>query len=228
LQLVANFDVKQDEGSPVRRPVVHKARPTNDPQFEFVDDGTPEGQKKESTKGRIGNKGMGLYQDHVLHYADNDEDEASKGDVKRSLNDISMQTKSDNRKKDFGSQWEMNDNSPANNGTKGSKLNMNQEKVLKTMDANWGHEPSPKARGINIAGNGMGGRKGTESSWGIYDESPEKDENSGFKNLGKKTTGDGMGGQKQENTGVKTKGINIAGNGMGGRKGTGPGFDWNF
>jgi len=220
--------VKQDEGSPVRRPVVHKARPTNDPHFEFIDDGTSEGQKKESTKGRIANKGMGLYQDHVLHYDDDNEDQASKGDVKRSLNEISMQTKSDNRRKDFGPQWEMNDNSPANNGNKSSKLNLNQEKVLKTLDANWGHEPSPKARGITIAGNGMGGRKGTESSWGIYDESPEKDENSGFKNMGKKTTGDGMGGQKNENTGVKTKGISIAGNGMGGRKGTGPGFDWDF
>lgn len=177
---------------------MHKARPgIADPHFEFVDDGTPEAQKrKESTKGQVGNKGMGLYQDHVLHYADDEVDSAPKGDVKRALNDISIHTKSDNRKKDFGAQWEMNDNSPSTAGAKGSKLTSNQGKVLKSMDANWGHEPSPKTRGINIAGNGMGGRKGTESSWGIYDESPEKKENNGFTSTGIKTTGNGMGGRK--------------------------------
>jgi hypothetical protein len=146
--------VQQNETSPVRRPVVHKARPTNEANFEFVDDGTPEGQrKKESTKGRMTNKGMGLYQDHVLHY-DDDEEAGSKGDVKRSANDISTKIKGDYRNKDFGAQWEATDNSPANSRTNNSKLTGNQEKVLKSMDANWGHEPSPKARGINIAGNG--------------------------------------------------------------------------
>jgi hypothetical protein len=76
---------------------------------------------------------------------------------------------------------------------------------------------------------GMGGRKGTESSWGMYDASPEADENSGFKNMGKKTTGNGSGGRiDDQQTGAKAKGINIQGNGMGNRKGTGKGFDWDF
>jgi hypothetical protein len=189
--------VQQDEGSPVRRPVVHKARPDANPHFEFADDGTPDAQRKKApTKGGLGNKGMGLYQDHVLHYDDDEVNDASKGDVKRSLNEISTHTGSNNRTKDFDAHWDMNDKSPANNGTNGSKLTGTQQKVLKTMDANWGHEPSPKTRGINIAGNGMGGRKGTESSWSIYDESPDKKGNTGFKNTGIKTTGNGMGGRK--------------------------------
>lgn len=143
---------------------------------------------------------MGLYQDHVLHYDDDAEDQSAKGDVKRAPGDITTHPKNDIRKKDFDPHWEMNDNSPAHSGPT-SKLTSNQGKVLKSLDANWGHEPSPKSRGINIAGNGMGGRKGTEASWSLYDESPEKKEN-------------------------VNKGIKTAGNGMGGRK-TG-GFDWDF
>lgn len=65
------------------------------------------------------------------------------------------------------------------------------------MNTHWGaHQDSPENRGINIAGNGMGSRKGTE--WSLFDESPTKKENSqtAVKNTTIKTEGDGMGGRK--------------------------------
>ena len=104
----------QDEGSPVRRPVIHKARPDADAHFEFVDDGTPEGQRKQkASKGRLQNKGMGLYNDHVLGSTSDDEDGAAKGDVKRHADDVSTHVKGENRQKDFAAHWEIKDDSPA-------------------------------------------------------------------------------------------------------------------
>lgn len=64
------------------------------------------------------------------------------------------------------------------------------------MNTHWGtHQDSPENRGINIAGNGMGGRKGTEAAWSLFEESPVKKENTGAY-AGIKTEGDGMGGRK--------------------------------
>ncbi len=64
------------------------------------------------------------------------------------------------------------------------------------MNTNWDlYQDSPENRGINIAGNGMGGRKGTEPAWSLFEESPVKKENAP-KQGGIRTTGDGMGGKK--------------------------------
>jgi hypothetical protein len=63
------------------------------------------------------------------------------------------------------------------------------------MKTHWGtHADSPENRGINIAGNGMGGRKGTEAAWSLFEESPVKKENNNGTAI--KTEGDGMGGRK--------------------------------
>lgn len=179
----------------MRRPIVHKARPDADPHFEFVDDGTPEAQRKQVTKGRIGNKGQGLYEDHVTNTTDDALDGAAQGDSKRALNDVTRTVKNKNRSKDFGAHWEMNDNSPRE-GKNGSKQPDHEERSH--MKTHWGtHQDSPEARGINIAGNGMGGRKGTEFS--LFDESPAKKENTkagARTTTGMNTQGDGMGGRK--------------------------------
>lgn len=200
----ANLSI-QDQGSPVRREVVHKPRRDADTHFEFRDDGTLEGQSKPSTnKGRLQNKGMGLYKDHVLGQGD-DEFDTPQGDNKRPLNDVTTQVKNENRQKDFGAHWEMKDESPGPNKmalNNGKKLTENQQKLLKTMDADWSnYEPSPEHQKIKIAGNGMGGRKGTESSWNMFEDEPTQD--------------------KKENRGVAQRG-----NGMGGRKGSE--FNWDF
>lgn len=194
---IANFCAPQDEGSPVRRPVVHKARPDAEAHFEFVDDGTPEGQRKEAvSKGRLHNKGLGLYKDHVLGSTSDDEDDTPKGDAKRPLNDVTTHIKNENRQKDFGAHWEMRDDSPGPEKApfNGNKLPENKKKVLKTMDANWGlYADSPEQPGIKTAGNGMGGRKGTDASWTLYGESPTQAKK---ENVGIKTTSNGTDARK--------------------------------
>lgn len=188
---------QQEEVSPVRRPVVHKARPDADPHFDFVDESTSDGQRKVApTKGSRGNKGQGLYEDHVTNTTNDEDDSSAKGDVKRALNDVTTAVKNENRSKDFGAHWEMNDNSPALNKNGGAKLPSRETR--KAMNTHWGeYQDSPEGRGINIAGNGMGGRKTNEPAWSLFDESPAKKENApNGSHAGIKTTGDGMGGRK--------------------------------
>lgn len=203
----------QEEVSPVRRPIVHKARPDADPHFEFVDDGTPDGQRKQaSTKGQGSNKGQGLYQDHVTGTTAGDAGDAPYDDDKKVLSDVTQnKISNENRQKDFGAQWEINDNSPAN-----SKHAAPKKDTHKATKTNWGlYQDSPDARGgINIAGNGMGGRKGTEFS--LYDDdSPAPAGNESKRYQQQSTTR-----TEGTDTGSKKGGINIAGNGMGGKKGT--------
>lgn len=137
----------QDVGSPERRPIVHKARPDADPHFEFVDDGTPDAQRKmASTKGRKGNKGMGLYQDHVTGTTAGDADDAPYDDDQQPLNDVTHHIKNENRSKDFGAHWEMNDESPAASKTAPPKKPaVDNHLATKT---NWSlYQTSPDTRG---------------------------------------------------------------------------------
>ncbi|KAF2663074.1 hypothetical protein K491DRAFT_584123 [Lophiostoma macrostomum CBS 122681] len=176
-QQVRHFGWSDDEeGSPIRRPVVHKARPDADAHFEFEDDGTPEAQRQHRvpSKGQGHNKGLGLYQDHVTNSTSDDEgNTAHKGDVKRPLGDVTTAVRNENRSKDFGSQWEMNDDSPAAQKNGGAKhVTENQKKTLNTLGAQWAFSESPETskkenRGIKTTGNGMGARKGTGSTWSI-------------------------------------------------------------
>ncbi len=52
----------------VLRPIVHAARPSAESRhFEFTDDGTPKADRPAPSKaGNLSNKGMDLYQDHVI------------------------------------------------------------------------------------------------------------------------------------------------------------------
>ncbi|RMZ66856.1 hypothetical protein GMOD_00002229 [Pyrenophora seminiperda CCB06] len=191
-ELHANMLLPQDDVSPVRRPIVHKARPDSDAHFDFVDDGTPESQRQHPTKGGRSNRGQGLYEDHVNNTTNDADDHASKGDVKSALNDVTTAVNK-NRSKDFAAQFDMTDNSPG-----AGKNGPAATQTRNSMKTHWGtHQDSPENRGINIAGNGMGGRKGTEAAWSLFEESPAKKEN---KNTGArqgiKTEGDGMGGKK--------------------------------
>ncbi|KAF2270462.1 hypothetical protein CC78DRAFT_133504 [Lojkania enalia] len=183
----------EDEGSPVRRPVIHKPRPDADAHFDFIDDGTPAADRKPAPqKGHLHNKGLGLYQDHVFHTTSDDEGENShSGDAKKPLGDVTTAVRNENRKKDFGSHWDMTDNSAGPqktefNGTENGNAKHvpeDRKKVLKGLDPHWGpYGESPEQskkenmdahRGIKTAGNGMGGRKGTISSWTLGGEDDE-------------------------------------------------------
>ncbi|OCL11737.1 hypothetical protein AOQ84DRAFT_437484 [Glonium stellatum] len=184
----------EDEGSPVPRPIVHQARPDADHHFEFNDDGTPvaDRRKEVTSKGRKHNAGLGLYKDHILHSTSDDENrsESPKGDNKRPLGNVTMVINNENRKKDFGSQWEMTDASPnpartANNGNENGNGNAkhiseDRQKVLNGLDAHWGlYEDSPEqskkenvngGRGIKASGDGMGRRKDAAEGWSIGNE----------------------------------------------------------
>ncbi|OAF98965.1 uncharacterized protein CC84DRAFT_1169691 [Paraphaeosphaeria sporulosa] len=231
-------DDEQEEHSPVHREVVHKPRRDADTHFEFKDDGTPDASQQRPTqvKGRQGNNKGGLYSDHIMGGDEgNDFDTPkAKGDNKgpRDITHI----KNDERKKDFGAHWEMKDDSPGGRNVPDSKLTQNQQKVLKTMDANWGnYEPSPQQGKIRIAGNGMGGRS-TTKAFSLFEEDPEeaKKENAGIKSMG-----NGMGGRRgttalfeeedpEDHSKHTQMGKKSMSNSTGGRKGATSSFNWDF
>lgn len=166
----------EDEKSPVRRPVVHQPRPDAKAHFEFVDDGTPAAERK-VTATKLHNQSLGLYKDHVV--GDDDADDATL--FKKPLATVTNINNQD-RHRDFGSSWEMRDDSPsAKAGAEGSKENHpnnNQKKVLNGLNANWGiYDESPDGpskenhRAIKSANNGPGGRKRQEERhWGNFAE----------------------------------------------------------
>ncbi|KAK3068663.1 hypothetical protein LTS18_000571, partial [Coniosporium uncinatum] len=156
------------EDSPVKRPVVHQARPDSKAHFDFVDDGTPMHDRKLSNghRGRAQNEGQSLYKDHVLGNDD--------VDVKKPLATVTN-VHNQHRHKDFDSQFAFDDKSPAANKTKNpfeETSNVPQKKVISSMDAHWGlYDENPNGakenRGISIKGDGMGSRKvpGEEHWW---------------------------------------------------------------
>ncbi|KAJ4363725.1 hypothetical protein N0V95_001041 [Ascochyta clinopodiicola] len=196
-QAVRNFSWEDDEvePSPVRVERVHKARPGTGHQFEFEDDGTPAARKAQApTKGGVSNKGQGLYQDHVTG---NDDDEGiTRGDG-RALNDVTKDIKNNNRPKISGSQWDTDENAGFSRSNENEKPGKAGHQASKS---NFGfYDKSPQAGGykINIAGNGMGNRAGTQFS--LFDDEPEEpkaDDRSIGNHKGIKSTGDGMGGRK--------------------------------
>lgn len=189
----------------MHRPVVHKARPDADAHFQFTDEATPAADRIKPIigKGRMHNKGLGLYEDHVMGTtSDNEDDNAQTG--------ASSVVNNEHRAKDFGKSWDMQDDSPAGAKTNGAaKIGEDRKRVLQSLDAHWemndiSPEPSSRRedsmdRPIKLGGNGMGGRKGTEARWALADESPEPT-------------------SKKENVATE-RGIKLGGNGMGGRKG---------
>ncbi|KAL5401847.1 hypothetical protein PMIN06_010996 [Paraphaeosphaeria minitans] len=231
-------DEEQEEHSPVHREVVHKPRRDADTHFEFKDDGTSDAnqQRPIQGKGRQGNNKGGLYSDHIMGGDEgNDFDTPkAKGDNKgpRDMTHV----KNDERKKDFDAHWEMKDDSPGGRNIPDSKPTQNQQKVLKTMDANWGnYEPSPQQGKIRIAGNGMGGRSATKA-FSLFEEDPDeaKKENAGIKSMG-----NGMGGRRgttalfeeedpEDHSKHAQMGKKSMSNSTGGRKGATSSFNWDF
>lgn len=174
--------------SPVKVKKVDKPRKDAEPHFEFVDDGTPaEGRKLLSRpRGQGQNNGMGLYKNDMFEE-----------DVEASKPAPSLANVKD-RRKDFDPHFTMTDESPASKPS-APAVPENQAKVVKMMDANWDtydESPSQKEngtvqnKGINIAGDGMGGKKGPLSE-ATNIMSHRNDNPKGIN-----TSGDGMGGKK--------------------------------
>jgi hypothetical protein len=200
--------------SPVKVKKVDKPRKDAETHFEFIDDGTPDGTRRVASRPRGAgqNSGLGLYKNNL--YDDGNGGTAGGEEFKQSNTLANVK----DRQKDFDPHFAMTDDSPAHKPTAG--ITENKAKAVKMMDANWAaYDQSPHQKenmpaspstsrsnapgkgplseatnknvGINISGNGMGGKKGTERQWGFGDDAPP------------------------------SKGINIGGDGMGGKKGGG-------
>jgi hypothetical protein len=158
---------------------VHQPRPDSQTHFDFADKSdVGENNKTSRPKSQQKDNSMGLYRDNVIE----NEPAATVGQ-ETPKQPLTTMTNVDlaHRKKDFGSQFEIEDQSPAiqrtTNPVQEKKVDQNRAKVLKGMDSNWSmYDESPDGAKkenyrIKLGGNGMGGRKETEARhWGYEAE----------------------------------------------------------
>lgn len=164
-----------------------KGRRDAETHFELQDDGERlphQDRANARPRGSMQNENMGLYKNKLF------DRELAAPDSQRALGNI---TNLGGRGKDFDPHFAMADESPAPTlSSRNQHVAESRMKAVKQMDANWSsYDHSPKnqkenqQRGeakflednkINIAGDGMGGRKGTNRDW-LYgpteDESPK-------------------------------------------------------
>ncbi|KAI1499627.1 hypothetical protein F5X99DRAFT_388941 [Biscogniauxia marginata] len=179
-QDVRHWGTENDEvqETPARKPAPGKPRRDAEPHFEFVDDGTPQGQSRSARpRGATQNNGLGLYKNNLY---DEDENVAPPVGEPRALGAI---TNLKDRGRDFDAHWAMTDDSPAQKPQSQGRVGDDRKKAVKMMDANWSsydqspvqkeNKPVPSKnsaqpiddRGISIAGDGMGGGKGSSRNW---------------------------------------------------------------
>ncbi|KAI1336415.1 hypothetical protein F5Y15DRAFT_206301 [Xylariaceae sp. FL0016] len=193
--------------TPARKVAPAKPRRDAEPHFEFVDDGTPKDDPRPvRPRGSTHNNGLGLYENNVY-------DESGKEDVMEDQRPLGAITNLKDRGRDFAAHWEMNDDPSASKSTPKGPIADDRRKVVKMMEANWSsYDKSPQQkenapivsangqqaaddRGIAIAGDGMGGSKGSNRNW-FFGEDDEE-------NQGKQP----VPGRKQGNT-KKSGGFN--------------------
>ncbi|KAH6898680.1 hypothetical protein B0T10DRAFT_473402 [Thelonectria olida] len=204
-----------DKGAVNETPEHLAARPRRDAEthFELQDDGerVPQPPRPNAKpRGYTHNEGLGLYKNQLFDKEDPD------SALNQPLGNI---TNLKGRGEDFDPHFNIADNSPAH-PDRSQPLPEGRKKAVEMMDANWSsyeQSPAPKKENkgpeddtrIHIAGDGMGGRKGTNRDW-LYGESADLPQSV----PGRKP------GHQAEQTGNKNSRIHIAGNGMGGRSGT--------
>jgi hypothetical protein len=163
---------------------VGRARRDAETHFELQDDGEklPHQERANARpRGSMHNDGHGLYKNKTF------DQEVATPD-KRALGNI---TNLKGRGNDFDPHFAMTDESPAPESSRSHHIPEGRMKAVKMMDANWSsYDKSPTTQkenqrgegrflddnSINIAGDGMGGRKGTNRDWlygGGGDETPK-------------------------------------------------------
>ncbi|KAF2088091.1 hypothetical protein K490DRAFT_40292 [Saccharata proteae CBS 121410] len=173
--------MEEAQNSPVRRPIVHHARPDAKPHFEMTDESTPAADRKAPpTKSH---KGLGLYKDPVMGGPDEDDEPATNN---APLNTLTTNTHNGgHRRKDFDPHFDMTDKSPAHgNGNSDTVTAEPVKKATNKLQPSWNlYETSPAGRKENelqlgsiykTHGDGMGGNKAAGRSWGFGDESDEE------------------------------------------------------
>ncbi|KAH9883737.1 hypothetical protein F4778DRAFT_619383 [Xylariomycetidae sp. FL2044] len=168
----------QTKETPVRKPVISKPRRDAETHFDFVDDGIPKGEARVAKpRGATHNTGLGLYQNNLYDEDGNDDTPAGEPQALGTITNLK------DRGRDFASHWLMTDDSPAQGQQPKPLISDDRKKAVKMMDANWSaYDQSPtqkenkpqdmpsvskagENRGIAIAGDGMGGGKGSNRNW---------------------------------------------------------------
>ena len=184
-QEVRHWDTDKDAlGGESPLPAPGKGRRDAEAHFELQDDGERVARPERGRqKGSMHNEGLGLYKNKLF-----DQDDAqAESEAQRPLGNI---TNLNHRGKDFDAHWVMADESPAHPQAERSQpMPETRKKAVKMMDANWSaYDESPKQKEnarigedqkdtrIHIAGDGMGGKKGTNRNWlygGDDEENPK-------------------------------------------------------
>ncbi|KAF4984837.1 hypothetical protein FZEAL_65 [Fusarium zealandicum] len=217
-QDVRHWDTDKDAaGGETPEHAAAKPRRDAESHFELLDDGerVPQPQRPGAKpKGFTHNEGLGLYKNQLF-----DKQEAGLGD--RALGNI---TNIKDRGKDFDHHFDIADKSPAH-PQHPEHISEGRMKAVKMMDHNWNtYEKSPVSQKenhpvedqpgdgnrIHIAGDGMGGRKGTNRDW-LYGETQDDSQTVPSRKPNVAPSGVPL---------AKNAKIHIAGDGMGGKKGT--------
>ncbi|KAK7415652.1 hypothetical protein QQZ08_012278 [Neonectria magnoliae] len=213
-QDVRHWDTDKDtiEATPHQAP---RPRRDADTHFELQDDGETVPQPTRpgaKPRGYTHNEGLGLYKNQLFDKEDPD------SGPNRALGNI---TNLKDRGKTFDHQFNMTDDSPAHN-QRAQNVPEGRKKAAQMMEANWSsyeQSPVPKKEnrsaegpsdnGIHIAGDGMGGRKGTNRDW-LYNETTEA-----AQAIPSRKAPAGPAASAVHNK----SGIHISGDGMGGKRG---------
>ena len=151
---------------------MHKPRKDAETHFQFADkpDNAEEKVVRPSSQH---NDSMGLYRDNVVENSEEVED-SSQPAPKRPLTTVTN-VDLEHRKKDFGSQFEMRDDSPAAKNPADKlqerKVDQNRARVIKGLDASWHmYDEDPehgKKENLFRQGN-VGARKNADARhWGF-------------------------------------------------------------
>ncbi|KAL1844296.1 hypothetical protein VTJ49DRAFT_2353 [Mycothermus thermophilus] len=165
------------ENTPAPHPQVIKPRRDAEAHFELADDGPV---RKDAPAGRP----RGALHNDSLHLYDNrlplEDDDSPSATAPAALGNI---TNLNNRRKDFDPHFSMTDESPRTNShaEPAKPVPEDRKKAVRMMESNWApYDESPVSRkenddpngkprtgerGIVIAGDGMGSRKGTSRGW---------------------------------------------------------------
>lgn len=180
------------EESPVKIKKENKPRKDAETHFEFIDDGTPEGQPRliGRPRGAGQNTGLGLYKNNLY---DDDNGGTAGGDEPRTINTIAN-TK--DRRKDFDPSFSMTDDSPASKPSQQQANREDRAKVIKMMDANWTATDASPSQKENVPTSPTASRPNTGTGKGPLSESTNTMSNRNDNPRGIVTAGDGMGGKK--------------------------------
>ncbi|CAK7209680.1 hypothetical protein SBRCBS47491_000524 [Sporothrix bragantina] len=189
-QDVRHFGIENDEfpetpSAASRKPVQLRPRRDAETHFEFQDDGEPSGEPRAAGKPRGAghNDGLGLYQNNLYK----EDGTAPTPAPARALGNI---TNLKDRSKMFDAHFTMTDVQSPGNDAAPAPISDDRKKAVEMMESHWTtdfdnpqkeNNPIPgtnvtgkggDSRGINIGGDGMGGKK-SGRSWSFGGEDDE-------------------------------------------------------